>query len=131
MTEQYGWCGDCRADVPIDAERHCRVQPGHTHAIPPSWGRGTQRWVGGAWVPAIPRPAGYVYKPPAYLAQAAVLADMARRAPARCQGPGCTEIVPRKTGSGTPREYCTRLCRNRAKWVRLKGQRAVQQGVTV
>jgi endogenous inhibitor of DNA gyrase (YacG/DUF329 family) len=62
-SEILGYCIPCRDNVPVDSSRSC-IRDGQI-TIPPTYGKRTQEWVDGAWVPFIPRPEGYVWTPPA------------------------------------------------------------------
>lgn len=66
MTASWGHCLRESVDVLVTADRRC-VNDGSL-VIPASFGRHSQVWRDGQWLPHIPRPEGYVYRPPAFLA---------------------------------------------------------------
>ena len=42
---------------------------------------------------------------------------------ARCEGPGCTNLIPPHTGRGRPRKTCSQACKSRAARARTDGPR--------
>jgi hypothetical protein len=118
MTPE-GFCHHCRADVPAASgqPRPTCSRCGWYPLIPPSFGRRTQQWVDGAWVPFIPKPEGYVWKDPQVRAREIQTAD-ANETRACEQCGKAFEVGPRSV-----RRYCTSLCKNRAQHARVMARK--------
>lgn len=104
-----GFCHRCRADLPAEPN-----QPRPTCSacgypmIPASFGRRTQKWINGAWVPAIPKPPGYVWRDPQLREQELRAADPNETR--YCGHCGRGYPAPPKS----QRRYCSTVCRGRA-----------------
>lgn len=116
----FGFCHACRADLPTDPTE---VRPTCTRcgypATPPTWGRRTQTWVDGDWVPNIPKPEGYVWRDPALTGtlMASAAAHQERTACSECGE--LFDVSPRVT-----RKYCGDACKRRVYRKRQQGAAA-------
>lgn len=121
MTAE-GYCIPCKADVPVDADRSCLVDG--MVCIPPSYGRRTQRWMDGNWVPLIPKPDGWTWKAPAESApRMAVETVVAKARTFTCVA--CRKDVPVRKRGRVTQQYCSNTCKNRALAARRWGKKAV------
>jgi hypothetical protein len=103
-----GYCRICRADVPLSLDGLCLAPHKTMPGIPPTWGKRTQQFVDGAWVPPIPKPAGYVWRPKYDDPSFDPFAGPAPKACETCGGPFRT----RARGVTAPR--CCPSCRKQA-----------------
>jgi hypothetical protein len=137
-----GFCIPCRDNVPVDSSRSC-IRDGHI-TIPPTYGKRTQEWVDGAWVPFIPRPEGYVWSAPTEPAPKPQASRPTPRPPApkRAWSPPkrksraaeqpvmvtvtcgvCRVTVTKRRWGGHQQRFCSTPCRNKARGPRPAGNR--------